>query len=817
MLVRISSWCFDHRWAALAIWLASLFAIGSAAGAVGPAYDGSFEIPDSDSADGFAVLDEHFAELGVGALTGTIVFQAEQGIDDPEVMAAMEALFAEVNAGFPDEEGVPEHPGATVISPYSEQGQRQIAAQGPLAGQLAYAQVNLAADVDQTESGFLGVAIHENAPEVDGLEVFPGGAALGEFEPPETELIGLAFAVVVLILSFGSVLAMGLPIGVALGGVGAGISGIVLLSNNITIPDFAPTLGAMIGLGVGIDYALFIITRYREGTASGLYPRDATIQAMDTAGRAVIFAGVTVVISLLGMLLMGLRFISGLGVGASVTVLMTMISSVTLLPALIGLAQERVEITRYRGLIMAGFVSMALLGLGIGVPQMALVGVGLALLTFLVSFAVRPLRKEVPKRKVKPMRETFAYKWSRTIQRNPWLWLIAGTSLLLFLASPILGLRLGFSDEGNFPEETYTRQAYDLLAEGFGAGFNGPFIVTIEPGEGTSPEQAFAQVGALNQALAATDGVAAVSPPIPNDPQAPDAFLMNLVPTTSPQAEETAELVTTLREEVVPTAVQGTDLDVKVSGAAAANIDFTDFLATRVLIFFGAVLALSFVLLMMVFRSLLVPIKAVIMNVISIAAAYGVVVAVFQWGWGGDLLGIAGAPIEPFVPMMLFAIVFGLSMDYEVFLLSRVREEFLRTGDPRNSVADGLAATARVITAAAAIMVVVFGSFMFEDNRIIKLFGMGLALAVLLDATLVRMLLVPATMELLGSKNWWMPRWLDRIVPQLNVEGSGHHEPPPADVAVNGTNGATRRDEPSKGGNSVDDTERDGVGEPVDA
>ena len=772
MLARISAWCFDHRLAALAIWLLALVGVFAAAGNVGAAYDGAFDIPDSDSADGFAVLEEHFADLGAGGQSGTIVFQATQGVDDPAVMAAMEELFAEVGAGFPDDDGVAEHPGATVISPYGPQGQGQIAREGPLAGELAYAQVNLAADIDQTESAAIGDAIREAAPSIEGLTVLPGGTALGVFEPPETELIGLAFAVIVLIVAFGSVLAMGLPIAVALFGVGAGIGSIVLLSNSFVIPDFAPTLGAMIGLGVGIDYALFIVTRYREGLHAGRDPRDATLVAMDTAGRAVIFAGITVVVSLLGMLLMGLRFVSGLGIGAAVTVGLTMISSVTLLPALLGFAQERVEVTRWRGLIMAGFASMSILGLGIGVPQLTLVGIILLALTLLVSFAVRPLRNEVPRRRVKPRRETLPYRWSRVIQRQPWLWLAVGTVVLLVLAAPILSLRLGFSDEGNFPEETDTRQAYDLLAEGFGAGFNGPFIVTVVPGEGDGPEA----VQALNAALSDAPGVAAVTPPFPNDPEAPDAFLMNLIPTTAPQAEETSELVGTLRDDVIPAAVAGTGLDVKVTGTAAANIDFTDFLAQRVLIFFGAVLALSFVLLTMVFRSILVPIKAVVMNVLSIAAAYGVVVAVFQWGWGNALLGIEGAPIEPFVPMMLFAIVFGLSMDYEVFLLSRVREEYVRTGDAKESVADGLAATARVITAAAAIMIVVFGSFMFEDNRIIKLFGLGLALAVLLDATLVRMLLVPATMELLGERNWWIPKWLDRILPQLNVEGTAGHD-----------------------------------------
>ena len=398
----------------------------------------------------------------------------------------MEELFATVNAGFPDENGNPQHPGATVVSPYSEQGESQIARQGPLAGQLAYAQVNLAADVDLTESAALGEAISDHAPVIEGLEVLPGGTALAVFETPETEFIGLAFAIVVLILAFGSVLAMGLPIAVALGGVGAGMGLIVILSNVFNIPDFTTFLGIMIGLGVGIDYALFIVTRYREGLHAGRSPREATITAMDTAGRAVIFAGVTVVVSLLGLLLIGIGWVAGMGIGVAVTVLVTMITSITLLPALLGFARERVEVTRWRGLIVAGFVAVALFGIGIGVPALTAVGAGLAALTLLVSFAVRPLRREVPRRAPKPVRETLAYRWSRTIQRRPWLWVVAGTALLLVLAAPVLGLRLGFSDEGNYAEDTYTRQAYDLLAEGFGAGFNGPFMITVVPGAGDS-------------------------------------------------------------------------------------------------------------------------------------------------------------------------------------------------------------------------------------------------------------------------------------------------------------------------------------------
>jgi len=758
------------------IWFAALILVFAAAGTIGAAYDASTDIPDSESADGFDVLDRYFADLGTGGASGTIVFRADQGVDDSAVIAAMEELFATVDAGFPDEDGTPRHPGATVVSPYGDRGQSQVARQGPLAGRLAYAQVNLAADVDLTESAALGEAIHDAAPDVEGLEVLPGGAALAVFEPPETEFIGLAFAVVVLILAFGSVLAMGLPIAVALGGVGAGMGVIVVLSNVFSIPDFTTFLGIMIGLGVGIDYALFIVTRYREGLHGGRSPRDATIAAMDTAGRAVIFAGVTVVVSLLGLLLIGIGWVSGMGIGVAVTVLATMVTSIVLLPALLGFAGERIEVSRWRGLIVAGFVAVALLGIGLGVPALSALGAGLAVLTLLVSFAVRPLRREVPRRTPRPVRATLAYRWSRTIQRRPWLWVVTGTSILLVLAAPVLGLRLGFSDEGNHATDSYTRQAYDLVAEGFGAGHNGRFTITVVPGAADGA----AAVETLEQALADTPGVAAVAPAFADRPGAPEAYLIDLVPATAPQDAATTELVATLRDEVIPAAVAGTDLDVKVTGTAAANIDFTHFLAGRTLVFFGAVLALSFLLLMVVFRSLLVPLKAVVMNVLSIGAAYGMLVAIFQWGWGADLIGIDSGPIEAMAPLMLFAIVFGLSMDYEVFLLSRVREEYDRSGDSAAAVADGVAATARVITAAAAIMVAVFGSFMLEDDRITKLFGLGLALAVLLDATIVRMLLVPATMELLGDRNWWMPAWLDRLIPQVHVEA-------PADDAASGT------------------------------
>ena len=418
-------------------------------------------------------------------------------------------------------------------------------------------------------------------------------------------------------------------------------------------------------------------------------------------------------------------------------------------------------------MIAAGLVAVALLGLGLGQPALVL-ALPLAVVVLVVGSFWAPLKREVPRRPERPVRESFWYKWSRIVQRHPWRSAISGVLVLVLLAWPFLSLRLGFSDEGNYSEATTTRQAYDLLAEGFGPGFNGPFLAVAEV-DGEASTQQFAAVA---DAIAATDGVTSVTPPIPDDPDSPSAMLVRVIPATSPQDAATEDLVHLLRDEVVP-AASGDGLDVYLTGTVPANIDFTSYLSGRIILFFCAVLTLSFLLLMMVFRSIVIPIKAVLMNVLSIAAAYGLVVAIFQWGWFSDVFGVtAGAPIEPFIPMMLFAIVFGLSMDYEVFLLSRIKEEYDRSGDAVNSVADGLASTARVISAAAAIMVVVFGSFMFEDDRIVKLFGLGLSMAVLLDATLVRMLLVPATMELLGERNWWLPGWLDRILPVLHVEGS---------------------------------------------
>ena len=633
-------------------------------------------------------------------------------------------------------------------------------------GLIAYAEFEAPSDASFEETGEVGRQIREAMPDLDGLQVELGGAAFAEFEVPSSEALGLGFAIIILIIAFGSVIAMGLPIGVALAGIFSGTLIAGLLSQVITMPEFSSTIGVMIGLGVGIDYALFIVTRFRENLHKGHSIETATLIAMDTAGRAVLFAGTTVVISLMGMLIMQLSFVSGLAIGAAVVVLMTMIASLTLLPALLGFAGSRIELTRWRGLIAAGLIALALIGVGLGIPALIMVTLPLAVIVLLASIAVKPLRKPVLEREQKPLRETLSYRWSRVIQHRPWPAVIIGVAILRDSRAADPRPAPGLLRRGQLPGDTTTRQAYDLLAEGFGPGFNGPLILASEVPEGTDP----AALQAVSDAIQADPGVARVSPPITNDEANPTAALWRVIPTTAPQDAETTDLVNRLRDDVLPAATGDSGLDVAVAGAVAINVDFTEYLSERLPWFFAAVLGLSFILLMIVFRSLLVPLKAVIMNLLSIGAAYGITVAVFQWGWGSSLLNIESAPIEPFVPMMLFAIVFGLSMDYEVFLLSRIREEWDRTGDSKTSVADGLASTARVITAAAAIMVVVFGSFIGESDRVVKLFGLGLSMAVLIDATIVRLLLVPATMELLGDRNWWMPGWLGRILPKIHIE-----------------------------------------------
>jgi RND superfamily putative drug exporter len=754
VFARLGLWCYARRRFVLTLWVAALLTTSAISAGVGATYHQDRSLDGEESTEGFDILNAAFGGEG-GGQVGTIVFRAEQGVDDPEVRAAMEALFAEVA----------ELGGVTrVESPYGDGGDQLIASQGPEAGKIAFANVDMPVDIESDAAGEISDTIRDRAPTIEGVQVERGGSVFAELDEPNSEVVGLAFAIVILIVAFGSVLAMGLPVGVALFGIGIGAALVILFSHLLPVPDFAPFVGIMIGLGVGIDYALLIVTRYREQLHHGHTIPESIQVAIDTAGRSVLFAGGTVVISLLGMLLMGIGFVQGLAVSAAATVALTVAASVTLLPALLGFAGDMVERTRWRGLLAAGFIAVALVGVGLEITPL-LVGLPVAGIVLIAGFFAPALRKEVAHRPPKPRRDTVAYRWSRLIQHRPWPSALAGAAALLVLAVPVFGLRLAFSDESNFADDTTTKQAYDLLVAGFGEGFNGPLVLVASVPDGADPG-AFA---AANEAIAADPEVAQLQGPQPSADRS--AVAWRLFPRRGPQTEETADLVHRLRDDVLPPFEQQLGTEIHVTGIVGVNLDYAALLSGRVPYFFVAVLALSFLLLMAVFRSLLVPLKAVIMNMLSIGAAYGIVVALFQWGWLSDVTGVSPAPVEPWVPMMLFAIVFGLSMDYEVFLLSRVREEWHRTGDSRTSVADGLAATAKVITAAAAIMVVVFSSFLLENSRTFKLIGTGLAAAVLLDATIVRMLLVPATMELLGDRNWWLPKWLDRLLPSIAVEG----------------------------------------------
>jgi RND superfamily putative drug exporter len=754
MLARLGHFASSHPWRYIAAWLVAVAILVAAVITVGPAFTSTITAPASESSAGLDILTAEFP--GAGGDSGTIVFKADQGVTDPEVQSAMTELFDATK----QIEGV-----INVMSPYSPIGATQISVSGDSAGKVAFAQLVLEAGTTTDDGARIGDEIAALSPDVEGLEIALGGDMFRHREPPNSEMLGIAFAIFVLILSFGSVLAMGLPIATALAGVGTGVLATALLSNLIEMPDFAATIGIMIGLGVGIDYALFIVTRYQEHLNAGEPVADSVAASLDTAGRAVLFAGITVVVSLLGMLLMGITFVTGLAFAAATTVLLTMVASVTLLPALIGLAGERIQTTRWSGLIGSLLVAIALVGVALDIPVLRFAAV-LAVIVVIAGRFKGPLNRTVTLTSDKPMEETTSYRWSRFVQRRAVIIAISATLLLMIVAVPVFSIQLGFADAGNDPEGTTTRQAYDLLEEGFGPGANGPLILVTE----LPPDANLVEIQAVTETLQQLEGIALVSPGIPNDPQQPTAVLWQVTPATSPQDQATAELLDELRNDVVPQINDTLGTDIVITGPVAANLDFSDYLSQRIWYFYGAVLLISFLFLMAVFRSVLVPLKAVAMNLLAIGAAYGIVVAVFQWGWGGSILGIEPGPIEPFIPMMLFAIVFGLSMDYEVFLLTRIREEYDRTADNSQAVADGLAATARVITAAALIMVFVFGSFILEDMRTIKILGLGLAAAVAIDATVVRMLLVPATMELLGDKNWWIPRWLNRILPNLVVE-----------------------------------------------
>ncbi len=562
-----------------------------------------------------------------------------------------------------------------------------------------------------------------------GIQVEFGGELpqAAERRPPSgAEGVGLLVAMVILLLAFGSVIAMGLPIGTALAGLGAGIALMTFLSAFIHLPSTTEALATMIGLGVGIDYALFIITRHRAGLQRGLTVEDAVGRAIATAGQSVVIAGGTVVIAIMGLAVAGIPMVTYMGLGAALVVAIMVVAALTLLPALIGFAGRNID--RF------------------GIPGMRRVS-------------------ESRTRDADGRYHGWA-RWAHHVSKHPVVYLVAGLTIILLLAAPIFSMRLGQTDASQNPTSSTLRRSYDLLAEGFGPGFNGPLILAVD----LPDQRGDAALAAISAAVAADPNVAEVSPPITGPTG--DVAVIQVTPKTGPQDEATNKLVDRLRHSVIPTAVAGTGTSVYVGGQTAMFIDMSERVTSRLPLFIGCVVGLSFILLMIVFRSVLVPIKAAIMNLLSIGAAYGVVVLVFQKGVGAGLLGVHGSlPIISFIPMFMFAILFGLSMDYEVFLLSRIREEYNQGHDNTESVIVGITTTARVITCAALIMIAVFISFVFGGDPTIKMMGVGLATAVLVDATLVRLVLVPATMKLLGNANWWFPKWLDRLAPNIDIEG----------------------------------------------
>jgi len=701
----------NRRWVVLAwiLVIVGLFAGGKIAG--GEMKD-EFSLPGVEAQQATDLLKTSFPAFA-GA-SAQVVFRSPEGtLSDPANAAALDNALAAL--GGLDHVVAPP-PAATVIRSADDT--------------IALATVRYDGDSRELPDDTYTQLKSAVGPARDaGIQVEFGGEIpqAAERQPPSgAEGIGLLVAMVILLLAFGSVIAMGLPIGTALAGLGAGIALMTFLSAFIHLPSTTEALATMIGLGVGIDYALFIITRHRAGLQRGLTVEDAVGRAIATAGQSVVIAGGTVVIAIMGLAVAGIPMVTYMGLGAALVVAIMVIAALTLLPALIGFSGHNID--RF------------------GIPGMRRVS-------------------ETRTRGADGKYRGWA-RWAHHVSRHPVVYLVAGLTIVLLLAAPLFGMRLGQTDASQNPTSSTLRRSYDLLAEGFGPGFNGPLILAVDlPDSGAD-----AALAAISAAVAADPNVAQVSPAVTGPTG--DVAVIQVTPKTGPQDEATTQLVDRLRGSVVPSAVTSSGASVYVGGQTAMFIDMSERVTSRLPLFIASVVGLSFILLMIVFRSILVPIKAAIMNLLSIGAAYGVVVLVFQKGVGAGLLGVHGSlPIISFIPMFMFAILFGLSMDYEVFLLSRIREEYNQSGDNTESVIVGITTTARVITCAALIMISVFLSFVFGGDPTIKMMGVGLATAVLVDATLIRLVLVPATMKLLGNANWWFPKWLDRLAPNIDIEG----------------------------------------------
>ena len=698
----------------LGLWLAALILTAGASQAVGTAFSTKFTLPGTESSTAIALLQKDFP--AASGSSDQIVFVAASGtVRDPEVQARAAGALTKI-ASLPSVR--------SVLSPYTSAGAKQISSDGT----VAYATVTFAAQIGQNPVADIKAVVKTAQAAAGGpLQVSLGGQDIEQLQNsgsgPSTG-IGIVLALVVLGLAFGALFAAFLPIVTALFAIAIGYSLTGLLSNAFSVAQFATILGILIGLGVGVDYSLFIVTRHRNAIKAGKSAEHAASQAVNTAGRAVFFAGLTVCIALLGQFALGLSFLYGVAISATVTVLLTMLSSLTLLPALLGFVGERVLSRKER----------------------------------------RVLRTEGPHDET---HGTFWFRWARFLERHPVLPAIIAVAVVAVIALPVFTLRLGLDDAGSDPSGSTTRAAYEALAKGFGPGFSGPLQLV---GELASPSDA-ATFASIVSKLSTEPGVVSAGAPrvSPNG----QAAVANLFPASSPQAPQTTDLVNHLRHDVIPPLEAGTGVHVLVGGATAGQVDFAHKLSSKLVPFVAVIVILGFLLLMAVFRSLLVPFVASVMNLLSVGAALGIMNAVFEWGWGDSLFRISTTgPVEVFIPVLMISILFGLSMDYEVFLVSRIHEEWTRRRDNTEAVTYGQAETGRVITAAALIMILVFASFALGDDLVIKQFGIGLAGAIIIDAFIVRTVIVPALMHLFGRGNWWLPAWLDRAIPQLNVEGA---------------------------------------------
>ncbi len=723
LLERLAGVAARRHWIFIIGWVIILGGLLGAKHSFGGEFVNNYTIPGSGSATGLNVLNSTFPQQG--GYGGQIVFHANSG--------TVTAQQAAVNQSVSNVAKLPDV--IKAVSPFASSNTGTVSSNGT----IAYANVSWSVNPDSLDASYLDNLNNAVAPAVKaGLQV-EYGAGAGEIgqqtQDQASEVIGLSCALVLLLIMFGSLIAAAIPLVAAIFSVLCGLSLLGLLARVITFPTTAPTIATLLGLGVAVDYGLFLVARHRENLDNGMEVGRSVRRAGGASGAAIVVAGSTVAISVLGLYLSGVSFVGSIGLAAAIVVVVTMISALTLVTAFMGAAGETVRALRAR----------------VRARKSA-------------ETAREQAAQTAAAMQKQHERGAFA-RWGRMVSDRPWPWAVLSVAVLLVLAIPVLSMTLGQPDNGTNPTSDSNRQAYDLISEGFGVGVNGPLTVVVKlPSQSSSANNSL--LSTMQSDISKTAGVASVTPASVNSSGTTAVF--NVIPTTRPQASQTTALVKTLRDDVLPKEPATS----YVTGTTAGAVDFTDQITSRLALLIVAVVAISFFLLTAAFRSVVIATKAAVLNILSIGAAYGVIVAIFEWGWGASAIGLQSTlPIPAYVPMLVFCIVFGLSMDYEVFLVSRMHEAWRVTGDAHRSVAIGIGATARVITTAALIMIVVFASFVLNPDPTVKMLAIGMAFAVLIDASIVRMILVPAIMSLLGARAWWLPRWLAPVVPNLRLEG----------------------------------------------